>query len=103
MLRPDAADDILVLLKMMLQLSGLQPAAQARSCRAARKCTIVAQASNMNKFFDKSVNPLVASVKPSKTMALTDLATSMKEKGVDVRRFKRNMFFIDLLADTIIV
>lgn len=33
---------------------------------------------------DKSVNPLVASVKPSKTMALTDLATQMKEQGIDV-------------------
>ncbi len=33
---------------------------------------------------DPSVNPLVASVKPSKTMALTDLATSMREQGVDV-------------------
>lgn len=34
---------------------------------------------------DTTLNPLVASVKPSKTMALTDLATSMKESGIDVR------------------
>ncbi|GIL58559.1 hypothetical protein Vafri_13499 [Volvox africanus] len=33
---------------------------------------------------DTTLNPLVASVKPSKTMALTDLATSMKEAGIDV-------------------
>ncbi|PNW87397.1 hypothetical protein CHLRE_02g147302v5 [Chlamydomonas reinhardtii] len=33
---------------------------------------------------DTTLNPLVASVKPSKTMALTDLATSMKESGIDV-------------------
>ena len=33
---------------------------------------------------DTTLNPLVANVKPSKTMALTDLATSMKEQGIDV-------------------
>jgi aspartate/glutamate/aspartate-prephenate aminotransferase len=33
---------------------------------------------------DQTLNPAVASVKPSKTMALTDLATSMKEQGIDV-------------------
>lgn len=33
---------------------------------------------------DTTLNPLVAGVKPSKTMALTDLATSMKEQGIDV-------------------
>ena len=33
---------------------------------------------------DKTINPLVAAVKPSKTMALTDLATSLRESGVDV-------------------
>ena len=31
-----------------------------------------------------SINPLVASVTVSKTMALTDLATELREKGVDV-------------------
>ena len=34
---------------------------------------------------DQALNPLVASVKPSKTMALTDMATQMKEQGIDVR------------------
>lgn len=33
---------------------------------------------------DLTLNPQVACLKPSKTMALTDLATSLKEKGVDV-------------------
>lgn len=33
---------------------------------------------------DLTLNPRVASLKPSKTMALTDLATSLKEQGVDV-------------------
>lgn len=33
---------------------------------------------------DLTLNPIVASLKPSKTMALTDLARSMRESGVDV-------------------
>jgi aspartate/glutamate/aspartate-prephenate aminotransferase len=33
---------------------------------------------------DQTLNPRVAALKPSKTMALTDLATSLKEQGVDV-------------------
>ena len=33
---------------------------------------------------DQTLNPRVASLKPSKTMALTDLATSLKEQGVDI-------------------
>ena len=33
---------------------------------------------------DTTLNPMVAAVKPSKTMALTDLASSLKEQGVDV-------------------
>lgn len=33
---------------------------------------------------DQTLNPRVASLKPSKTMALTDLATRLKEEGVDV-------------------
>lgn len=35
---------------------------------------------------DQTLNPLVAAVKPSKTMALTDKATAMREAGVDVRQ-----------------
>jgi aspartate/glutamate/aspartate-prephenate aminotransferase len=34
---------------------------------------------------DQTLNPLVAGLKVSKTMALTDLARSMKESGIDVR------------------
>jgi hypothetical protein len=33
---------------------------------------------------DQQLNPLVASLAPSKTMALTDLARSMRESGIDV-------------------
>ena len=33
---------------------------------------------------DTCLNPRVAALKPSKTMALTDLASSMREKGIDV-------------------
>lgn len=33
---------------------------------------------------DQTLNPLVASLSVSKTMALTDLARSMKESGIDV-------------------
>lgn len=35
---------------------------------------------------DGTLNPVVSNLKPSKTMALTDLATSMKEQGIDVSR-----------------
>lgn len=33
---------------------------------------------------DTTLNPRVAALKPSKTMALTDLASSMQQKGIDV-------------------
>jgi len=33
---------------------------------------------------DQTLNPAVAALKPSKTMALTDLARQMREDGVDV-------------------
>ena len=33
---------------------------------------------------DTTLNPLVASVQPSKTMLLTDLAGSMRASGIDV-------------------
>ena len=60
-----------------------QSAAPVPSARPARRARIAVMASQAVPV-DKSVNPLVASVKPSKTMALTDLATSMKEQGIDV-------------------
>jgi hypothetical protein len=37
-----------------------------------------------SKDLDLTLNPRVSSLKPSKTMALTDLATSLREKGVEV-------------------
>ena len=37
-----------------------------------------------NGHLDTGINPLVAGVKGAKTMALTDLATGMKLKGIDV-------------------
>ena len=33
---------------------------------------------------DETLNPRVTALKPSKTMALTDLASSMRDSGVDV-------------------
>jgi aspartate/glutamate/aspartate-prephenate aminotransferase len=33
---------------------------------------------------DQALNPLVAGLRPSKTMALSDLAASMREAGADV-------------------
>lgn len=33
---------------------------------------------------ETTLNPRVAELKPSKTMALTDLASSMREKGIDI-------------------
>lgn len=44
-------------------------------------CTMATSSSHS---VDSTLNPRVASLKPSKTMALTDLATSLKENGVDV-------------------
>ncbi len=38
----------------------------------------------MTSAVDTTLNPRVAALKPSKTMALTDLATSLRESGVDV-------------------
>lgn len=51
-----------------------------RGCGAhARRRAVVAAAQ-----VDQTLNPRVASLRPSKTMALTDLARSMKEAGQDV-------------------
>ena len=45
---------------------------------------IMASSAQPASVVDASLNPKVASLKPSKTMALTDLATSLREQGVDV-------------------
>jgi hypothetical protein len=33
---------------------------------------------------DQTLNPILLAVRPSKTMAFTDMATAMKEEGIDV-------------------
>ena len=33
---------------------------------------------------DTALNPRITALKPSKTMALTDLASSMREQGMDI-------------------
>jgi hypothetical protein len=33
---------------------------------------------------DQALNPILATVKPSKTIVFTDMATQMKEHGIDV-------------------
>lgn len=38
---------------------------------------------------DRTLNPLVAGLSVSKTMALTDLASSMREQGIDVSDTRR--------------
>lgn len=43
-----------------------------------------ASAESSSTALDLALNPRVSSLKPSKTMALTDLATSLREKGVEV-------------------
>lgn len=56
-----------------------KPSTHQVACSAAPTMSSVA--------VDQTLNPAVATVKPSKTMALTDLATSMKEAGIDVSTF----------------
>eukprot|EP00892_Ulva_mutabilis_P000578 jgi/Ulvmu1/10520/UM064_0058.1 len=53
-----------------------------RNCACLRR--YISQRSTRASAVDASLNSLVASVKPSKTMALTDLASSLKEDGIDV-------------------
>eukprot|EP00884_Botryococcus_braunii_P002711 jgi/Botrbrau1/12440/Bobra.0094s0009.1 len=42
------------------------------------------QSKNGSSGVDETINPFVASLKPSKTMALTDAARNLREQGVDV-------------------
>ena len=57
------------------------PIAAAAACPlpAAAPCAAMAAVQ-----VDTTLNPRVASLKPSKTMALTDLATKLKEEGADI-------------------
>lgn len=57
------------------------PGAAARPAKPMASAAAPAESSAA---VDTTLNPRVACLKPSKTMALTDLATSLKEKGVDV-------------------
>lgn len=47
-------------------------------------CTCIATPQGNMVEVDTTLNPRVAALKPSKTMALTDLATSLRERGVDI-------------------
>lgn len=38
---------------------------------------------------DQTLNPVLLAVRPSKTMAFTDMATQMREAGVDVSHLRR--------------
>jgi 3'-phosphoadenosine 5'-phosphosulfate (PAPS) 3'-phosphatase len=51
-------------------------------CRAAPAAAAAAAGRDV----DQTLNPRVASLSISKTMALTDMARSMKESGIDVSR-----------------
>jgi hypothetical protein len=53
---------------------------QLLQCRAAPTAAAAAAGSEV----DQTLNPRVASLSVSKTMALTDMARSMKESGIDV-------------------
>ncbi len=51
---------------------------------AAVQTKCAAQPSNNGTGFDTALNPCVAAVRPSKTMLLSDLASSLRDSGVDV-------------------
>lgn len=51
---------------------------------AATPVAMAASAQQQQQAVDTTLNPRVASLKPSKTMALTDLATRLKEEGRDI-------------------
>ncbi|KAL3149289.1 Aspartate aminotransferase, cytoplasmic isozyme 1, variant 2 [Trebouxia sp. C0010 RCD-2024] len=58
--------------------------APAKTLHCSLRGTTRAQAIMTVKEVDTTLNPRVAALKPSKTMALTDLASSMQQKGIDV-------------------
>ena len=58
--------------------------AAAAGRRAAPAPPVVAASAAMEPVVDQTLNPRVAALKPSKTMALTDLGRQMKEDGVDI-------------------
>ena len=52
--------------------------------RCLRSSSTVRAMTGIEQGVDQALNPRVAALKPSKTMALTDLARSMRESGADV-------------------
>jgi len=58
--------------------ASLPPTTLQPSTRPQPRIAVLCQA------VDTSLNPRVAALKPSKTVALTDLATSLRQQGVDV-------------------
>lgn len=59
-------------------------AARGRRARAAMAAGAATGVAGAAAGVDQTLNPRVASLKVSKTMALTDMARSMQEAGVDV-------------------
>ena len=67
-----------------LDLVALPPLVRVCSWCAAIQSRCLAEPSSNGAGFDTSLNSCVASVRPSKTMLLSDLASSLRESGVDV-------------------
>lgn len=61
-----------------------RPASAQQSSRSHQQQHKAATADAPATSVDQTLNPLVAALSVSKTMALTDLARSMKESGIDV-------------------
>jgi aspartate/glutamate/aspartate-prephenate aminotransferase len=57
------------------------------SCDSAGSCRAVSAAATNENGIDMSLNPNVAALRPSKTMMLSDLASSLRESGVDIISF----------------
>ncbi len=68
-----------------------RPAAMAA---AAQQAVGVSDGAHAGIAVDQTLNPRVAGLKLSKTMALTDMARSMKEAGVDVSRSGTAVMFL---------
>ena len=64
--------------------TGRRSPARAPRRRAAMPPPAAAAAAGAAPAFDAAINPRVAALRPSKTMALTDLALSLKAQGVDI-------------------
>lgn len=65
-------------------ISGTQGLTISPRSTAAMQTKCAAQPNKNGTGFDTALNPCVAAVRPSKTMLLSDLASSLRESGVDV-------------------